>query len=134
MPLVSSRPWQGNAGHGSGGFCLAFDDVVDDGHQDVEHNDEGEGCPATQGEADDAEEDESVAQLVAFQSEVLKLEGEHGNFCDEEPRGEQNASQQGPTAPRRGHQPVVCANGQCSPKEGVGRRGQTDEGGALALV
>ena len=66
MPLVSSRPWQGNAGHGSDGFCLAFDGVVDDGHQDVEHNDEGEGCPATQGEADDAEEDESVAQLVAF--------------------------------------------------------------------
>lgn len=66
MPLVSSRPWQGNAGHGSGGFCLAFDGVVDDGHQDVEHNDEGESCPATQGETDDAEEDESVAQLVAF--------------------------------------------------------------------
>lgn len=64
--LVSSRPWQGNAGHGSGGFCLVFDGVVDDGHQDVEHNDEGEGCPTTQGEADDAEEDKSVAQLVAF--------------------------------------------------------------------
>ena len=60
MPLVSSRPWQGNAGHGSGGFCLAFDGVIDDRHQDVEHNDEGEGCPATQGEADDAEEDAKI--------------------------------------------------------------------------
>ena len=77
---------------------------------------------------------ERIAQLVAFPSPVLKLEGKHRYLRDEQPGTDQHQQDDDARTGGERVEPVAQTEDQRSPEQRIGRSGQPDEAHRLALV
>lgn len=73
---------QGGAKRRSG---VPLQRVVNDGANDIEHDDGCEALPLQQDEEQGRGQDKAVAQTVALPAEVLELQGEHRDFGYQHP-------------------------------------------------
>ena len=108
--------------------------VVVEGEQHIPWDDDRQRRQAEQQHQWHAGDEEDVLDLVATPSPLLELQGKKRYLGHEHPTAEHDERQHDGQRERDVHELGATTHDERPPEQGVGRRGQSDERGGLALV
>ena len=101
---------------------------------DIPAYDSGEAIESQYDEQSDADKEEDIDRAVALPGKVLKLERKHGNLSYKEPWEEQHQSHNEYPTIRVGYDSIVRTYHESTPKERIGRCGQSYKRTGLTII
>ena len=105
-----------------------------DRQNDIPCDDSGQASNSQQEQQWYAGEDKDVFDLIALPAPGLELQGEHGDFSNEQPATDKCADKNTPFHAFKADTFFLQAHDERTPEKSIGRGGQCDEAQGLTLV